>query len=108
MTHTPGPWKLVGPRHEQESRCGHKDCKEHPPQMVGYYVYAGDLWIGDAHGEHLDVPAGQCHANARLIAAAPDLLAALEGLLAITNSLAPEAQAARIAVAKTRAEPVWP
>lgn len=77
--HTPGPWKLEGPSFSEDSRCGHKNCKEHPRQMTGYELYGPQsLWIAAVHGEHVRVPADQCHANARLIAAAPELLEALE------------------------------
>lgn len=59
VKHTPGPW----------TRC---------VSDQGYSVIAGYLQICELP-KILDA---ECEANARLIAAAPDLLAALEGLIA--------------------------
>jgi hypothetical protein len=64
--HTPGPWEMRGP------------C-----EIKGNYsvVHNGPLfYVGDA-GQ----PEGTGKANARLAAAAPDLLAALQDLLAATE-----------------------
>ena len=64
--HTPGPWSL-----DMES--------------AGFYVIADNLLVAsvqevDPHPTDIDeyMPAGITEANARLIAAAPDLLAALK------------------------------
>ncbi len=59
MTHTPGPWTVDGDD-----------------------IYASGLIVAQA-----SFRLEQCAANARLIAAAPDLLAALEGLEALENTI---------------------
>lgn len=81
--HTPGPWEVR---------------KSLADQTYTHIAAKGNSSVACTKSE----------ADARLIATAPDLLAALEGLLAITNSYAPEAKAAQIAIAKTRSEPQWP
>ena len=77
-----------------------------------------DVYVNDPNGEfHLGtrLPAvvavcygalgSDCRANARLIAAAPDLLAALEGFLhADPDVFGDELAAARAAIAKARGE----
>lgn len=80
--HTPGPWKLSGP-HIREQFCKHANCLGHPPQITGYELRgADDTWIASIHGEHCKVPAEACHANARLIAQAPAMWAALRAIIA--------------------------
>jgi len=71
--HTPGPWTV-----------DYSDDNLH--------IYAGDLLIGEVNGstEHIEVrglDAEATEANAWLIAAAPDLLAALERTLARVETL---------------------
>lgn len=94
MSHTPGPW-VVGER---------KGC--HTP-------IDSDSWFGLAKvvtrmgGSRKDEPTGV--ANARLIAAAPELLEALEALVAcITETRGPNANdavtAARTVIAKAKGE----
>ena len=63
MTHTPGPWN-IGPTYKSSINAGEKHIA-----MVNYWK-SGDK-SSDVFGEEHD-------ANARLIAAAPDLLEALE------------------------------
>ncbi len=67
--HTPGPWTFAG---------------MHP---YGWGIRVDDVWIGTAHNNHTgedarpqgDFPSNkEGEANAHLIAAAPDLLAALK------------------------------
>ena len=67
--HTPGPWTY------DKYECAY-----------GRDIYAGDVWVGDAKGPHDGVSirfptSEECEANARLIAAAPDLLEALAAIL---------------------------
>jgi hypothetical protein len=66
MSHTPGPWE-----HDSEYRDDSEDC---------------EVWCGNGIGCVCSVhsgllPEGSCKANARLIAAAPDLLKACEDSL---------------------------
>lgn len=85
--HTPGPWKW--------------DCGIIPPDGPGRYadIYTdgGDLIIASFNNE---IPEGS--ANARLIAAAPELLEALRGMLRATdfNDSAPWVVQAHAAIAK--------
>lgn len=64
--HTPGPW------------------------THGAHAHAGEPVITDAHGHNIafcNADRPEDEANARLIAAAPDLLAALSGLLELTEAM---------------------
>lgn len=78
MTHTPGPWEVQD------------DC-------------ATSIWAG---GHYIAETYTDGEANARLIAAAPDLLAALEAIVAICEQLDvpnhQHAQLARFAIAKAK------
>lgn len=70
-THTPGPWRAAfgddaGPRPGEFELA----CLEH--HIFGTNIYAPGEYYSESLPEH--------EANARLIAAAPDLLAALKGL----------------------------
>lgn len=96
--HTPGPW-----RYDNDALLPDEWYMDGPVTAGGRFIAAA---ITSPETEGPGLP--EAKANARLIAAAPDLLAALEGLLAITNSYAPEAKVAQIAIAKTRSEPQWP
>ena len=78
--HTPGPW-VIGKR-------------DHDVVMVDT---ASGTAICDVYGESDDRPA-----NARLIAAAPDLLAALKGVIAVADRNTVEFDAARAALAKAQ------
>lgn len=86
--HTPGPWfvsgPFIGPRLSPDS---------------GILLKAARI-----SGDETDA---ECIANARLIAAAPELLVALEGLLGATEEIGyvhygPYRAAARAAIAKAR------
>lgn len=80
-TFTPGPWTL-------------DDCR--PPRGQGAFINinAGDLWVGYAMGNHHDEPGfpsdTECEANARLMAAAPELYEALNWLMTYWFSLDPD------------------
>lgn len=69
--HTPGPWQVCGTRHTGDLKIG-RDARLH---MVGP--------DGDAVAAvFFDMKTGRGFRDARLIAAAPELLQALKGLLA--------------------------
>lgn len=70
--HTPGPWKTEDRRYLITDA----------PDEGSIGVYAGGFWIADVHGAHVGPKSrDEADANARLIAAAPELLEALEALL---------------------------
>ena len=83
--HTPGPWVVD---------------RSHPDWVEGTTIWANDVVIAHAVADQHH----QTEANARLIAAAPDLLAALEACLhrldAHDDQSAPECLTARAAIAK--------
>ena len=95
---TPGPWRAE------------------PMVAYGRDIYAGNMWIGQANGDHGQAPgtfptSEECDANAALFVASKDLLEALEGLLS-ADELTPiggnldiqidAMQAARAAIAKAK------
>lgn len=93
--HTPGPWYAVGGMVE----IGNDELPDVctcDPQLFGQ--------------GHLPTTPEREYANARLIAAAPDLLEALKGMLsrtdgqAIYNFMEPQREAARAAIAKATGE----
>ena len=74
--HTPGPWTATGNGGEDEAylvvkRDNHSDILSHIARMY-------DVWICDEHG-------GTAKANARLIAAAPELLAACRAIAQLAD-----------------------
>ena len=61
--HTPGPWRMSARELSEDlGYCGHS-------------IYASGLWIASVMGNHVNIPIENIEPNARLIAAAPDLLA---------------------------------
>ncbi len=64
MSHTPGPWRF----------------EEEPPYGKPV-VMAGGYYIASTYSSPGQDPRSTPEANARLIASAPDLLEALEGLI---------------------------
>lgn len=73
--HTPGPWKANGLPNTPKTDDFHYAC--------AVWTANGETPIcftGGAPGRYLDEPKEMQDANARLIAAAPELLAALTGL----------------------------
>ena len=93
--HTPGPWEI----------------QEHPNGIYKYISgpehleFAQVVWCMED-----DERSPECEANARLIAAAPELLEAVEELLACTegqaiyNFMEPQKKKARAAIAKAKGE----
>jgi hypothetical protein len=94
-THTPGPWRITGPNIRADTDLGTgaliATVEHHWHTRQPYAKF-------ETSGTELD-------ANARLIASAPDLLAALEYCLEYLNAnpdeySGPRAQAARAAIEK--------
>lgn len=83
VQHTPGPWQHNGL--EQPAASAGLD----PADWLPVAVYAGDTPICTTYlGERFSrvaPPVEERAANARLLASAPDLLAALETLVAMDN-----------------------
>lgn len=93
MSHTPGPWEFFGAVHDEDGE-------------PGFFSITNGI-IEVANTASGDVPTHTEEANARLIAAAPDLLAALESLLAVCveeldDKRTPEMRQARNAIAKAK------
>ena len=77
FSHTPGPWWTDGEYIEEECGCAiiaaRTDCGPLPGNPTrGMVAFASQL---------LPEKGGECAANARLIAAAPELMEALRGLV---------------------------
>lgn len=87
--HTPGPWATKeGDRSRREMSLIAKACDA--DFIIGYAIC--EAQNKEQREEDL--------ANARLIAAAPDLLSALQGVLRIADRKTAEFDAARAAIAK--------
>jgi hypothetical protein len=90
MSHTPGPWVLDG-----------DDIIERTGFLGGVYVAHKDSGrVAEAFVNCRVTTDDECRANARLIAAAPDLLNALKTLASVAESRGIPADAARAAIAK--------
>jgi len=85
-SHTPGPWITRGPRRVD--------------QGDDYAIVAGGEIIAEAFGRTSQNNFPPSAANARLIAAAPDLLAALKEVVALSDRKHDAWDAARAAIAK--------
>lgn len=71
--HTPGPWEWLADEDRHEADCVPVMAKDGTLQIA-------DIFAGTVNGSDMSVD--EAEANARLIAAAPDLLEALEQLAA--------------------------
>lgn len=81
-----------------------RQLRENPAQITGYDLRGADgKWIGSVLGEHCFIPAAECHANARLIAQAPNLRDAVEELLSICTYWMGDHKPDLDAVARARA-----
>lgn len=83
ITHTPGPWRCVGHRQIATTQ--------------GAWLPICEVWSGGVGIEQAD-------ANERLIAAAPELLEALEIAVAALWPYSDEAKQARATIAKATGE----
>lgn len=97
VKHTPGPWNWVPSPHATH------------PDMGAFFSEGGQrvCWFGDAEQYYPSQGEPPSDADARLIAAAPDLLEALEGCipqLELGNGEAEHIKAARAAIARARGE----
>lgn len=89
VKHTPGPW------HAREWQCrGVTSVGRVADNRVGFEQ------IAECSGNGRQVSNEQEEADARLIAAAPDLLEALKGVLRVADRKTDEFDAARAAIAK--------
>ena len=104
---TPGPWFIVTPTQ------GFEVCTIHGVERQPTEDGLGQTWVYIRpeslvrDGEWHWPDEAECTANAHLIAAAPDLYAALDGLLGLLDAgslYEPQAYAARTALAKARGE----
>lgn len=98
--HTPGPWKYSA------------DFSENGDRYTDFSIYAGDMNVIGACGS-CGLPTICSEANARLIAAAPELLEALSSLTAVLGlkpkelslqALQEAYDIARAAIAKAQGE----
>lgn len=83
MSHTPGPWQY---KNDGRSRDFMNKPGWNPsnPDHCGFRVYDATTLVASVN-EGVNIPREECAANARLIAAAPELLEALKGLLDYTG-----------------------
>ena len=87
--HTPGPWNYRAWGQAVEIRA------DHPTDPTG-----GLAWINGRADMDKGIPSRQNIANARLIAAAPDLLSALKEVVRISERHHVAWDAAHVAIAK--------
>ena len=96
--HTPGPWNV---RDDGMSYvCPIIDA---PSVGKGYYASIATVTQRDPHPQHGGgISMATAEANARLIAAAPDLLEALETLVSMVHMSPDLWQRARVAIARAK------
>jgi hypothetical protein len=81
-THTPGPWVIEEALGEGNRFCGYEIEQQ---RKQGNFVFRGDV-ARVSEAEHIKgITRDEAHANARLIAAAPDLLAKLVNARALLD-----------------------
>lgn len=104
MNHTPGPWIINADTEEgiesrKEMPAGYASIDSLTPVGSCHAFYQLALvTVSDGEGEPMD----DGFANAHLIAAAPDMLAALKGVVRIADRKTVEFDAARAAIAKAK------
>jgi hypothetical protein len=89
--HTPGPWRLDGEYHGDMVEDGY------------HFIDAGDGFHSDDRDTGFSISGCISHENARLISAAPDILAALKAICSEFSQGHPLIVSGRAAIAK--AEP---
>ena len=104
--HTPGPWEVVG-SHVYTKLGAVNRAGSHAHETDGWNIASINPWsCQNAAGEVEDMPVTESMANAALIAAAPELLEALEVLTANYDDVNPgessNVDSARAAIAKAR------
>jgi hypothetical protein len=87
--HTPGPYFV------RLGKDGHFDVMVGPDEDASITLCTRVAWKGRE---------AEMHANGNLFAAAPDLLAALQGVLRVADRQTDEFDAARAAIAKATAQ----
>lgn len=90
MTHTPGPWII--------RKAGELSMNGEPHPFDFVEVAIGRFIVTEGRSEQ------EANANTRLIAAAPDMLAALKAILDETGGIGGPFTAARAAIAKATGE----
>ena len=104
-SHTPGPWTFQGSMNGRVIQVGKDD---------GHIMQGGRDTIANVtmHGDESAFNQGEQTANARLIASAPELLACLEGIYAVAETVSEfygnkleVLNAARAAIAKAKGQP---
>jgi hypothetical protein len=73
IKHTPGPWKVRFMREEDIDRGFFVEAANNNKPELGYGIEI----MGDDYGDHNGYPASQRLSDAKIIAAAPDMLDAL-------------------------------
>lgn len=94
VKHTPGPWKAEGIAKVQNSSSLDYPITDQRGACIAHVIFNED------GGDNRE----KCHADARLIAAAPDLLESLERVVAIADRNTVEFNAAKAAIAKAKGE----
>jgi hypothetical protein len=77
VLHTPGPWCVESVTHDIALDI----CREHAPAGAGDPVLVAFCHFDDPSNEAGDISVTEAEANARLMAAAPELLAACKALM---------------------------
>ena len=97
--HTPGPWRVIidDDGNPLSGRPSVQASDELDCAIVHWDGFVQEYWRS-ARGDK------EIQANARLIAAAPDLLEALEGVVRVADRDTPEFAAARAAIARATGE----